>query len=87
MQLKHNEGLFFKLIVAMSVSNSFIYAVRQCRCGICFGSQCVDVAPSLCNVCSVVRRIAQYVADILEPEDKDKLYENLLVGQSKVSGL
>lgn len=34
--------------------------------------------------CSVVRRIAQYVADILEPEDKDKLYENLLVGQNKV---
>ena len=25
------------------------------------------------------------MADILEPEDKDKLYENLLVGQSKVS--
>lgn len=37
--------------------------------------------------CSVVRRIAQYVADLLEPEDKDKLYDNLLVGQSKVSGL
>lgn len=34
--------------------------------------------------CSVIRRIAQYVADILEPEDKDKIYENLLVGQSKV---
>ena len=32
----------------------------------------------------MVRRIAQYVADILEPEDKDKLYENLLVGQNKV---
>lgn len=24
------------------------------------------------------------MADILEPEDKDKLYDNLLVGQSKV---
>lgn len=32
---------------------------------------------------SVVRRIAQYVADILEPEDKAMLYENLLVGQNK----
>ena len=32
----------------------------------------------------MVRRIAQYVADILEPEDKDKLYENLLVGHNKV---
>ena len=24
------------------------------------------------------------MADILEPEDKDKLYENLLIGQNKV---
>ncbi len=34
---------------------------------------------------SVVRKIALYMADILEPEDKDKLHENLLVGQTKVS--
>lgn len=27
------------------------------------------------------------MADILEPEDKDRLYENLLVGQSKVSAV
>ena len=28
--------------------------------------------------------MAQYMADILEPEDKDKLHDNLLVGTSKV---
>ena len=33
---------------------------------------------------SVVRKMALYMADILEPEDKDKLHDNLLVGTSKV---
>ena len=33
---------------------------------------------------SVVRKMAQYMADILDPEDKDKLHENLLVGPNKV---
>ena len=28
--------------------------------------------------------MAQYMADILDPEDRDKLYDNLLVGQAKV---
>ena len=28
--------------------------------------------------------MALYMADILEPEDKDRLHENLLVGTSKV---
>ena len=34
--------------------------------------------------CSIVRKMAQYMADILEPEDKDRLHDNLLVGSSKV---
>ena len=34
-----------------------------------------------------MRKTAQYMADILEPGDKDKLYENLLVGSNKVSVL
>ena len=34
---------------------------------------------------SIVRKMAQYMADILEPEDKDRLHDNLLVGTSKVS--
>ena len=34
--------------------------------------------------CSVVRKMAQYMADILGPEDRERLQENLLVGQSKV---
>ena len=33
---------------------------------------------------SIVRKMAQYMADILEPEDKDRLHDNLLVGTSKV---
>ena len=33
---------------------------------------------------SIVRKMALYMADILEPEDKDRLHENLLVGPSKV---
>ena len=33
---------------------------------------------------SIVRKMALYMADILEPEDKDRLHENLLVGTSKV---
>ena len=33
---------------------------------------------------SVVRKMAQYMADILDPEDKDKLHENLLVGPNKI---
>lgn len=28
--------------------------------------------------------MAQYMADILDPEDKDKLHENLLVGPNKI---
>ena len=28
--------------------------------------------------------MAQYMADILEPEDKDRLHDNLLVGTAKV---
>lgn len=34
---------------------------------------------------SVARKMAQYMADILEPEDKERLHENLLVGPSKLS--
>ncbi|XP_064384156.1 V-type proton ATPase subunit C 1-A-like [Halichondria panicea] len=33
---------------------------------------------------NVVRKMAQYMGDILEPEDKEKLQENLLVGPAKV---
>ena len=33
---------------------------------------------------SIVRKMALYMADILEPEDKDRLHDNLLVGPSKV---
>ena len=33
---------------------------------------------------SIVRKMALYMGDILEPEDKDKLQDNLLVGTSKV---
>ena len=33
---------------------------------------------------SVVRKMALYMADILEPEDKERLHENLLVGPAKV---
>jgi len=33
---------------------------------------------------NVVRKMAQYMADILDPEDKDKLHENLLVGPNKI---
>ena len=33
---------------------------------------------------SVVRKMAQYMSDILEPEDREKLHENLLVGASKL---
>ena len=33
---------------------------------------------------SIVRKMALYMADILEPEDKDRLHDNLLVGTSKV---
>ena len=35
---------------------------------------------------SVVRKMAQYIADVLDPEDKDLLQENLLIGPSKVRG-
>lgn len=35
-------------------------------------------------MCSVVRKMAQYMSDILEPEDRAKLHENLLVGASKL---
>ncbi len=33
---------------------------------------------------SIVRKMAQYMGDILEPEDKERLQENLLVGPAKV---
>jgi len=36
-------------------------------------------------IISVVRKIAQYMADILDEEDKERLHENLLVGSNKVS--
>ena len=33
--------------------------------------------------CSVVRKMAQYMSDILDREDRERLHENLLVGPSK----
>ena len=33
---------------------------------------------------SVVRKMAQYMSDILDPEDRDRLHENLLVGPGKL---
>lgn len=38
---------------------------------------------SLCS-CSVVRKMAQYMADILGDEVKERLAENLLVGPNKL---
>lgn len=36
---------------------------------------------------SLVRHVAQYIADILDPEDSPKLQENLLVGLSTNKGI
>ena len=36
---------------------------------------------------SLVRHIAQFIADILDPEDAPKLQENLLVGSGSNKGI
>ena len=36
---------------------------------------------------SLVRHIAQYISDILDPEDTPKLHENLLVGSGSNKGI
>ena len=36
---------------------------------------------------SLVRHIAQYIADILDPEDAPKVHDNLLVGSGSNKGM
>ena len=36
---------------------------------------------------SLVRHVAQYIADILGPEDSSRLHENLVVGSSNTKGI
>ena len=36
---------------------------------------------------SLVRHVAQYISDILDPEDAPKLHENLLVGSGSSKGI
>ena len=36
---------------------------------------------------SLVRHVAQYISDILDPDDAPKLHENLLVGSGSNKGI